>query len=99
MSRFSLGRYTGSAYYALRPGITGIWQVTRRNLSSFADRAWYDTQYHRELTFDVRFVTATWSVYIRRKAGHRPEKLGKVAMELIEVQTGIDLGEVDITRH
>ena len=34
--------YPGRAYYALRPGITGLWQVSDRNRSSFAARASFD---------------------------------------------------------
>lgn len=37
--------YPGSAYYALRPGLTGFWQVSVRNESSFAERANYDADY------------------------------------------------------
>lgn len=42
--------YPGSAYYALRPGITGFWQVSVRNESSFAERASYDAEYLRKVT-------------------------------------------------
>ncbi|MCI5112795.1 MAG: sugar transferase [Marivita sp.] len=42
--------YPGSAYYALRPGITGFWQVSVRNESSFAERAQYDAEYLRKVT-------------------------------------------------
>ena len=35
--------YPGTAYYALRPGITGFWQTSVRNESSFAERAGFDT--------------------------------------------------------
>lgn len=37
--------YPGSAYYALRPGLTGFWQISVRNESSFAERATYDADY------------------------------------------------------
>ncbi|KZY42132.1 sugar transferase, partial [Roseovarius sp. HI0049] len=37
-------------YFAVRPGITGYWQVDRRNESSFADRAFYDAAYDAELS-------------------------------------------------
>ena len=37
--------YPGSAYYALRPGLTGFWQVSVRNESSFVERAEYDAEY------------------------------------------------------
>ena len=43
--------YPGSAYYALRPGITGFWQTSVRNESSFAERAGFDTDYLRKLSF------------------------------------------------
>lgn len=42
--------YPGTAYYALRPGLTGFWQVSARNESSFTDRARYDTAYLRQVS-------------------------------------------------
>ncbi len=45
------GLYPGTAYYALRPGITGFWQISVRNESSFAERAGFDTDYLRSLSF------------------------------------------------
>jgi lipopolysaccharide/colanic/teichoic acid biosynthesis glycosyltransferase len=59
--------YPGSCYYALRPGITGLWQVSTRNLSSFADRASFDTIYNRSLSFktDVMVIWATVGVVLR----------------------------------
>jgi lipopolysaccharide/colanic/teichoic acid biosynthesis glycosyltransferase len=42
--------YPGTAYYALRPGITGFWQVSVRNESSFSQRAEFDTRYFRDLS-------------------------------------------------
>lgn len=63
--------YPGSAYYDLRPGITGYWQVTQRNRSSFADRAWYDTQYHRDVSFTTDLVLLFSTVRVVLKAtGH-----------------------------
>ncbi len=47
--------YPGTAYYALRPGITGFWQTSVRNESSFADRARFDASYLRELSFVTDF--------------------------------------------
>ncbi|WP_096787999.1 sugar transferase [Rhodobacter sp. CZR27] len=63
--------YPGSAYFALRPGITGYWQVRQRNLSSFADRAWHDTQYHRDLSLwtDLKLLLSTVRV-VMRATGH-----------------------------
>jgi exopolysaccharide production protein ExoY len=48
--------YPGTAYYALRPGISGAWQVSDRNDSSFADRATYDTDYNNTLSFKTDFM-------------------------------------------
>ncbi len=43
--------YPGTAYYALRPGITGFWQISVRNECSFAERAGFDSDYLRRLSF------------------------------------------------
>lgn len=48
---------------------------------------------------EVRLLTENESVYIPLGAVHRLENPGKVPMTLIEVQTGIYLGEDDITRY
>lgn len=63
--------YPGTAYYRLRPGITGPWQVSKRNESTFADRARYDAQYDRRLSFktDVKLLLATVLV-VCRGTGH-----------------------------
>lgn len=59
--------YPGEAYYTLRPGITGLWQVSARNKSGFAARASYDSEYDRTLSFatDVRLLAATLRVVTR----------------------------------
>lgn len=43
--------YSGLSYYALRPGITGSWQVSDRNACGFSKRAEYDRDYDRGLSF------------------------------------------------
>lgn len=48
LSQMSL--YPGQSYYALRPGITGNWQVSARNESTFADRARFDQDYLETLS-------------------------------------------------
>jgi mannose-1-phosphate guanylyltransferase/mannose-6-phosphate isomerase len=48
---------------------------------------------------DVKLVTENQSVYIPLGAVHRMENPGKVPMVLIEVQTGLYLGEDDIVRY
>ncbi len=59
--------YPGRAYYEMRPGITGIWQVSDRNLSTFADRARFDTEYFRTVSLgtDLRLLMRTFSVVLR----------------------------------
>ena len=60
----------GSArdYEALRPGITGLWQVSARNGNRFAYRAEVDSTYNRSLTFwnDLRILFKTVDVVMRR---------------------------------
>ena len=59
--------YPGRAYYHLRPGITGLWQVSERNATSFADRARFDDKYQADLSLptDVRILAATFKVVLR----------------------------------
>jgi exopolysaccharide production protein ExoY len=59
--------YPGSAYFALRPGVTGLWQVSDRNASTFAQRAEFDTTYERDvsLTTDIRVLFATVGAVVR----------------------------------
>lgn len=63
--------YLGQDYYALRPGITGAWQVSARNESSFAERASYDSLYLRRLSAwtDVRILAKT-VVVVCKATGH-----------------------------
>jgi lipopolysaccharide/colanic/teichoic acid biosynthesis glycosyltransferase len=59
--------YPGQAYYRLRPGITGPWQVSDRNNCSFAGRAKYDADYEADLSFatDLSILLRTVSVVVR----------------------------------
>jgi exopolysaccharide production protein ExoY len=36
---------TDSAYYRMRPGLTGLWQISKRSEGTFAERAGYDAEY------------------------------------------------------
>ncbi|MHA6326969.1 sugar transferase [Roseivivax sp. CAU 1753] len=58
--------YPGSAYYAMRPGITGFWQTSVRNESSFVERAAYDTDYLRKLSLrtDISILLRTVRVVL-----------------------------------
>jgi len=63
--------YPGSAYYLMRPGITGLWQTSDRNECSFAERAVYDARYHRDISLasDLTLMTRTVGV-VFRATGH-----------------------------
>lgn len=55
-------------YFDMRPGITGLWQVSDRNNSSFAHRSTVDAQYHAHLSLreDVRILFKTVDVVMQR---------------------------------
>lgn len=59
--------YPGMAYYAMRPGITGFWQVSVRNESNFAQRAEFDSSYYRDLSLgtDLWVMLRTVRVVLR----------------------------------
>ncbi|MEM6497525.1 MAG: sugar transferase [Pseudomonadota bacterium] len=59
--------YPGTAYYELRPGITGLWQISERNDSSFASRADFDATYSEQLSLktDLGVLCATAGVVLR----------------------------------
>ncbi|MBL9051536.1 MAG: sugar transferase [Tabrizicola sp.] len=59
--------YPGTAYYAVRPGLTGTWQISDRNMSTFAQRADFDADYERNLSFvtDFKILLATVGVVLR----------------------------------
>lgn len=58
--------YPGSAYYALRPGITGYWQTAGRNRTTFEARVEYDDAYEAELSLmtDLKVLAATVGVVV-----------------------------------
>lgn len=59
--------YPGLAYYFLRPGITGIWQVSDRNKVEFSKRAQFDREYNEKLSFafDIRLLAKTVSAVVK----------------------------------
>jgi exopolysaccharide production protein ExoY len=63
--------YPGTAYYALRPGITGLWQTAGRNRTTFAARAEYDADYEAEVTLkrDLQVLWRTVNVVLNA-TGH-----------------------------
>jgi exopolysaccharide production protein ExoY len=59
--------YPGKAYFAMRPGLTGLWQISDRNKTTFAARADFDTAYYSRMSLltDFRILLATAGVVIR----------------------------------
>ncbi len=56
--------YRGRAYYNLRPGLTGFWQISDRNQVSFAARAAYDGQYARRLSFKTDMLVLIGTLWV-----------------------------------
>lgn len=63
--------YPGTAYFRLRPGVTGLWQISDRNDTTFAARADFDTLYDEIVSpgLDLRVMLVTASVMVRA-TGH-----------------------------
>lgn len=59
--------YPGAAYYSVRPGITGLWQISARNNCEFSGRARFDTKYAEQMSFttDLAILYRTVSVVAR----------------------------------
>ncbi|MEP1766217.1 MAG: sugar transferase [Sulfitobacter sp.] len=57
-----------SHYFALRPGITGLWQVSARNENRFSFRNEVDAIYDEKLSFwgDIKIIFKTVGVMLRR---------------------------------
>lgn len=55
-------------YFALRPGLTGLWQVSARNEAEFSDRARLDATYYADLSCraDIALLLRTVGVVLRR---------------------------------
>ena len=59
--------YEGDAYYELRPGLTGLWQISDRNDCGFRDRVKYDDVYNDIASFpiDMAVIIRTFRVVVR----------------------------------
>lgn len=58
--------YPGQAYYMMRPGVTGLWQIGDRNNTSFSSRARFDSEYYARMGLftDVSIVLKTVPVVV-----------------------------------
>jgi exopolysaccharide production protein ExoY len=59
--------YPGKAYYQLRPGLTGFWQISKRNETAFAGRADFDADYAARLSLftDISVLLRTVRIVLR----------------------------------
>lgn len=59
--------YPGEAYFRLRPGLTGYWQISDRNDSEFVQRARFDSKYYEDMSLavDLSVILRTVSVVLR----------------------------------
>ena len=58
----------GKAYFLMRPGITGIWQVEGRSATSFAARVGFDNRYFASASLlrDLGLIAKTALIVLRR---------------------------------
>ena len=59
--------YDGESYYRLRPGLTGLWQVSERNDCRFIDRVRFDNTYAATMSLatDLGVLLRTVGVVVR----------------------------------
>lgn len=59
--------YAGTSYFHMRPGITGLWQVSDRNECLFSDRVYFDDTYWRTMSLwtDLTLLIKTVFVVVR----------------------------------
>jgi exopolysaccharide production protein ExoY len=59
-------------YCAVKPGLTGLWQVSGRNDTSYAERVALDVRYvhGRSIMFDLRILLATMPAVLLRRGSY-----------------------------
>lgn len=64
-------QYSGSAYYSMRPGVSGLWQISDRNEGDFAGRVGFDEAYRRKMSLSTDlYVMMRTIVVMLRGTGH-----------------------------
>jgi lipopolysaccharide/colanic/teichoic acid biosynthesis glycosyltransferase len=60
------------AYLSVRPGITGLWQVSGRSNTSYTERVAFDVQYVQTFSLweDLKILTKTVPAVLFRKGAH-----------------------------
>ncbi len=66
-----LYRHVVDSYMSVRPGVTGLWQVSGRNAISYEDRVELDRRYTKRLSFleDLRIMLMTLPAVLRMTGG------------------------------
>ncbi|WP_299938788.1 sugar transferase [uncultured Pelagimonas sp.] len=66
MEMHKYGRYR-KTYMSVRPGVTGLWQVSGRNGTTYAERVQLDVDYVRNMSLlgDIRLVFQTFRVLVQ----------------------------------
>lgn len=54
--------YPGPVYHRVRPGLTGFWQISDRNMSSFASRSRFDARYAERMSFPTDMLVILMTV-------------------------------------
>ena len=59
-------------YYSVKPGITGLWQVSGRSDISYSERVALDVEYvvNRNLLKDIQILIKTFDVVFRKKGAY-----------------------------
>ncbi len=59
--------YAGSAYFRMRPGVTGYWQISDRSVSAFSSRVMHDERYYRDMSLktDIKILFGTMNVILK----------------------------------
>jgi len=62
----------GKKFLSVKPGLTGFWQVSGRNLVRYPERVFLDIFYidHQSLRFDAHIILKTFLVVIKMKGAY-----------------------------
>ncbi|MCV6598085.1 MAG: sugar transferase [Mangrovicoccus sp.] len=59
--------YPGQAYFKMRPGVTGFWQISSRNDTTFAARAHFDRSYFNRMSLRTDFGVIMRTISVMAK--------------------------------
>lgn len=62
-------QYLGTGYYLVRPGLSGLWQISERTASEFADRVHYDDRYVADISLRNDLVILARTVWVVLRGG------------------------------